>query len=101
VALVGAGRADIAAIDCVTWGYLAEAYPQRVEGVTVIGRSAATPGLPLIAGRLAPPELVARLRAALLSPGQRLRHAMEALRITSWHHLADAAYDRIVPVSAQ
>ena len=95
LALVAKGEADIAAIDCVTYGYLAQEYPERLRDIRVLGYSAPAPGLPLIAGRLVPPELVARLRAALLQPGARLRAAMAPLRITSFDDLGDAAYDRI------
>ncbi|MET0319353.1 MAG: PhnD/SsuA/transferrin family substrate-binding protein [Duganella sp.] len=95
VAMVREGGADIAAIDCVTYGYLASEYPARLDGLVAIGYSARAPGLPFVAGRLAPPELVARLRDALLAPGARLRQAMQALRIASFEHLDDAAYDRI------
>jgi ABC-type phosphate/phosphonate transport system substrate-binding protein len=97
---VRTGAADIAAIDCVTWGYIAQEYPERVRGVRVIGHSASSPGLPLIAARQAPEELVQRLRAALVDPGARLRQAMRALKIRSCKDLDDAAYDRITALAA-
>lgn len=93
--LVASGAADIAAIDCVTFGYIAQEYPERLQGISVIDYSASAPGLPLIAGRLVPPALVERLRAALLWPGDRLRAAMEPLHIKSFDYLDDAAYGRI------
>lgn len=95
VELVATGAADIAAIDCVTYGYLAHAYPERLRNVAVLGYSAPSPGLPLIAGRQVPPALLARLRGALLAPGARMRAAMDALHIRCFEYLDDAAYDRI------
>ena len=53
--LVASGAADIAAIDCVTYGYIAAEYPEWLRKITVLGYSAASPGLPLIAGRHVPP----------------------------------------------
>ena len=93
--LVASGAADIAAIDCVTFGYLALEYPERLRNISVLDYSAPAPGLPLIAGRLVPPALLERLRAALLWPSDRLRAAMQPLHIQAFHYLDDAVYGRI------
>ncbi|RON06486.1 phosphate ABC transporter substrate-binding protein [Pseudomonas brassicacearum] len=42
------GRADLAAIDSVTFAYLARHAPQEVEGLQVVARSAFSPTLPYI-----------------------------------------------------
>ncbi len=49
VAAVADGRADLAAIDCVTLRLLADADPGLVARVRKIGRSARTAGLPFVA----------------------------------------------------
>ena len=48
------GRADIAAIDCVTYALLARGAPHLLEQVKVIGETAASPALPFIASRALP-----------------------------------------------
>ena len=98
--LVRAGEADIAAIDGVTYAYLADEDPAAVAGLTVIGWSAPSPGLPLIAGGAVPLTWVRRLRAALLAPGERLQDAMDPLRITAFRHVDDAEYARIARLEA-
>jgi len=95
LALVASGDADIAAIDCVTYGYIAQEYPERLRAISVLDYSASAPGLPFIAGGQVPADLVERLRAALLWPSARLRSAMDVLRIKGFDYLDDAAYDRI------
>src|SRR5471032_2105285 len=64
--LVRQGQADIAAIDCVTLELLRRYQPQELEGLCIIGETAATPGLPLIASASTPPETLSLLRLALL-----------------------------------
>ena len=46
LAMIRAGQADIAAIDCVSFALLKRAQPQAVTGLKIIGRTAAAPGLP-------------------------------------------------------
>ncbi|AVR97296.1 phosphate/phosphite/phosphonate ABC transporter substrate-binding protein [Pseudoduganella armeniaca] len=95
VAMVQAGAADIAAIDCVTWAYLCEERPADVAGLAVLGYSAGAPGLPLVAGADVPAASVERLRAALLAPGPALEATLAPLRILGFAYRDDAAYGRI------
>jgi len=99
LALVASGDADIAAIDCVTYGYIAQESPERLRAISVLDYSAPAPGLPFIAGGQVPLVLVERLRAALLWPSERLRAVMDVLRIKGFDYLDDAAYDRITPMA--
>ncbi|WP_313488063.1 PhnD/SsuA/transferrin family substrate-binding protein [Pseudescherichia sp.] len=62
---IGEGRADIAAIDCVTFALLQRHAPMLVADLAVIGESPAAPGLPLITSRNTPPSRIALLRDAL------------------------------------
>lgn len=87
---VRGGRADIAAIDRVTWG-LARRHTHETRGLRVVARTAPTPGLPLIAAahhdatRLA--DAVER-GLATLPPDVR-----EALAIRGFVRLRPADYD--------
>jgi ABC-type phosphate/phosphonate transport system substrate-binding protein len=101
VRLVRAGEADIAAIDCVTWAYLNAEDPAAVAGLAVLGWSAPSPGLPLIAGSAVPATWVRRLRAALIDPGERLQEAMEPLFIAGFRHADEAGYARIARMEQQ
>jgi ABC-type phosphate/phosphonate transport system substrate-binding protein len=100
VRLVREGVADIAAIDCVTYGYLAQEDPDAVAGVKVLGYSARSPGLPLIAGGGVSEDLVLRLRDALLRPSARLLELMRALRIEAFEYRSDDDYGRILELEA-
>jgi ABC-type phosphate/phosphonate transport system substrate-binding protein len=96
LAMVRDGEADIAAIDCVSYGYISQEDALSLKGLRVLQYSAVSPGLPLVAGRLAPAELVNRLRAALLEPSQRLRELMSDLHIVAFEHRTD--YGRILQI---
>lgn len=65
LAAVGDGRADVAAIDCVTLAFAAEHHPALVDGIRQIGVTRAVPGLPFIASRRARMPLVRQVRVAL------------------------------------
>lgn len=60
------GRADIAAIDCVTLELLRRYQGQELAGLSIIGETAAAPALPLITSAATPPETLNLLRLALL-----------------------------------
>lgn len=64
---VAEGRADMAAIDAVTWRLMQAHRPGMAARLTVIARTAPTPGLPLITARGRDAPLIARVvRAAIL-----------------------------------
>lgn len=94
------GEADIAAIDCVTFGYLRQESPDSLQGIRVLQHSPSSPGLPLVAARGVPLAQQDGLRAALLTPSPRLRTHMEALRIKAFQHRPDQDYDRILHLEA-
>jgi ABC-type phosphate/phosphonate transport system substrate-binding protein len=62
---VAEGRADIAAIDCVTFALLGRGRPHLTEAVAIVARSPLTPGLPYIASAGLPLATIEALRAAL------------------------------------
>lgn len=65
LAAVREGRADCAAIDCVTWALLARHRPAAVAGLRVLAASPPAPALPFVTARRAGPWTVAALRGAL------------------------------------
>ncbi|MGD9425239.1 phosphate/phosphite/phosphonate ABC transporter substrate-binding protein [Pantoea sp. NSTU24] len=48
LAAIRESRADIAAVDCVSWALLARYAPEELNGLHIIGETPAAPGLPLI-----------------------------------------------------
>lgn len=94
------GEADLAAIDCVTFGYLRQESPDSLQGIRVLQYSAASPGLPLVAARGVPLAQQHSLREALLAPSPQLRAHMDVLRIKAFQHRVDDDYDRILHLEA-
>ncbi|EUB86242.1 phosphate/phosphite/phosphonate ABC transporter substrate-binding protein [Pseudomonas sp. GM30] len=58
-------RADLAAIDSVTYAYLAQHAPQEVSGLRVVTRSAFSPTLPFITVATATDEQIEQLRRVM------------------------------------
>ncbi|NYE59500.1 ABC-type phosphate/phosphonate transport system substrate-binding protein [Duganella sp. 1224] len=98
--MVKAGEADIAAIDCVTYGYLKEEDADSVHGITILQYTKSTPGLPLIAAQAVPEAIRERMRNALLDPGAALRDHMRRLRISGFEACTNADYERILQLEA-
>lgn len=65
LALVAAGRADLAAVDCVSYALIARQHPEQIARLRVLTRSPAAPCLPFVTRADADPDLVAGLRAGL------------------------------------
>lgn len=101
VRMVRQGAADIAAVDCVTWGYLAREDSGALRGLKVLRYSVASPGLPLIAGGGVEEELVLRLRGALLRPSARARELMDVLSIRGFEYRGDGDYERILQIQSE
>lgn len=103
VAAVREGRADVAAIDCVTYASLQAIAPQEVAPLRVIARSANAPALPYVTRRDISPEDLQRLRtglrAAMNDPA--LAETRSALLIAGMEILPLAAYDRMVEMEQE
>ena len=64
--LVSEGKADVASIDCVTFGLLKHYCPSKVQNIRILTFSKYTlPSLPYITSANASPQVVQRLRIAL------------------------------------
>lgn len=72
-------RADLAAIDSVTYDYLARFAPQEVAGLRVVSHSAPSPTLPYIGPHSLSEAQVATIRAAMNLALQDLPHVVETL----------------------
>jgi ABC-type phosphate/phosphonate transport system substrate-binding protein len=62
---VAEGRADLAAIDCVSWALIGRVEPALAERLTVVGWTAPAPSLPLVTAAGTPPAAAAALRDAV------------------------------------
>lgn len=58
-------RADVAAIDCVSFAFVLDRLPDLALGLVQIGATRSAPGLPLIASKQVPPEGIDALLNAL------------------------------------
>jgi ABC-type phosphate/phosphonate transport system substrate-binding protein len=97
IAAVRDGKADFAAIDCVTYAILMRHQPEQLYGTRIIAASPPAPSLPYVTARETAEDDLARLRnglkEALIEPD--LAWAREALLIAGAEILADDAYEII------
>ena len=66
VALVAAGKADVAAIDCVTYAMLERHRPAAIEGTRVLCQTERGPGIPYVTRTGTDPLTVEHMRAAIV-----------------------------------
>ena len=99
---VAEGRADVAAIDCVSHALLAAHAPEALAQTRVLAASPAAPGLPLIAGRRVDAAMRARVRDALRTAvaDPELAAVRRTLLIADLAVLPAGAYDRIGQLAA-
>lgn len=85
ISAVAEGRADVAAIDAVSWA-LAERHDAATRDVRVIAWSDPTPGLPFITGRESRVPTIARaVEMAIDSLGAPVREALLIEGFRRWH----------------
>lgn len=94
VEAVAAGRADAAAIDCVTHALAASHRPDLLAGTRVLARTASTPSLPLVTRPGAPAKEIEAVRSALAEVGAdpALAGLRRALLLEGWAVLPSDAY---------
>jgi ABC-type phosphate/phosphonate transport system substrate-binding protein len=92
---VRAGRADLAAIDRVTFGLAARGAPERIAGLRALAETPATPGLPFITAAATTDAERGALRAALAAVSRRPEAAALA-----WSGLEILGADAYEPVLA-
>ena len=105
-AAVAEGRADVAAIDCVTWALLGDVRPQAVERLRLLAWSTAAPALPFVTSRARAGEarrigaaLTDALADAVTDPA--LLEAVAALRLRAVAPPERADYGRILEIEAE
>ncbi|MBX9884697.1 MAG: PhnD/SsuA/transferrin family substrate-binding protein [Novosphingobium sp.] len=98
IALVARGEADVAAVDCVTFGNLARFAPELVAGVRVLADTARTPGLPLITRGAASDAELALLRGALddFAADPATAPLRDVLGLGGFAVLPESAYDAVL-----
>ena len=90
------GRADVAAIDCVTFAYAGEAIPDVLARVRVIGSTSPSPGLPFITSATTNESQLQALRDALDHAVKRDPVRARSLRLRGFARLEREAYEAIV-----
>ncbi len=103
LAAVAEGRAEIAAIDCVTFALLKRGRTELTDAVAIVARSALAPGLPFIASARLSPNAIEAVRAALLATldDPALAGARAALGLTGALALRASDYAPIVELERE
>jgi ABC-type phosphate/phosphonate transport system substrate-binding protein len=103
IAMVARGEADVAAVDCVTFGNLARFAPELVAGVRVLAETAKTPGLPLITRTGASDAEVALLRSALtdFAADPAAARVRDVLGLDGFVVLPESAYDAVTALERE
>jgi ABC-type phosphate/phosphonate transport system substrate-binding protein len=92
---VAEGRADLAAIDCVTMAFVRDERPALAQAVKQIGWTEASPGLPLIASKAVPADWLVELRSALNEALATQPERARRLRLKGFEILSMDDYARI------
>jgi ABC-type phosphate/phosphonate transport system substrate-binding protein len=102
LAMVKAGEADVAAIDCVTFALVARVAPEEVQGIRVFRASAAAPGLPYVTATSTQATDVQRLQAGIVAAfaDPALAQTRAALALDGCEILPRAAYEVIPAMEA-
>lgn len=96
--MVGAGEADVASLDCVTYAFMQRYRPEKAAKVRVIGETPSTPALPLVTAASTPLATVEALRKVLMAvvADPDLAVLREALFLKGFEVLPVEAYKRVV-----
>lgn len=99
---VAAGKADVAAIDCVSFALTKTHRPALAAKLRVIGMSPKAPALPYVTASGRPKPELARLKRALASAAEdrSLSGAREALLLKGFEFASLAAYGRVLELEA-
>jgi ABC-type phosphate/phosphonate transport system substrate-binding protein len=94
MAAVAEGSADVAAIDCVTFGLVARYRPRDIARLRIIAETAASPAIPFITSAHTAPPLIEALRRVLTGADHRgaLQKAMAGLSIRDIRPVRAEAY---------
>jgi ABC-type phosphate/phosphonate transport system substrate-binding protein len=100
VTAVAEGRADLAAIDCVSFALLARGRPELINRVAVVAESPRSPSLPFIANARLGASTIAAVRQALFAAlaNPNLAEARAALGLRGARPSSPADYDRVAEI---
>ncbi len=94
------GEADLASIDCVSFGLLTRGRPELVERVAIVAESPLSPCLPFIAAASLPASTIAAAREALLAAlaDPSLAETRAALGLKGARIVTPVDYDRVIDI---
>ena len=100
---VAAGRADMAAIDCVSLGLIARLRPALAARVAIVAESPRSPGLPFIMSASLPAPTLAAVREALFEAlaDANLGQARTTLGLKGARVLTTADYQRVLDLERE
>lgn len=103
IAAVREGRADVAAVDCVTYAGLQQLAPQEVAPLRIIAHSASAPALPYVTRRDIAPSDLEKLRAGLQAgmADPTLAEARAAMLLAGLEIVPLQAYDRLLEMERE
>jgi len=103
IAAITAGKADVAAIDCVTHGNVLRFDPGSLAGVRILAETVKGPGLPFITRADASDEEIALLRHVLrqVITEPSLETARDVLSLKDFAVLSDADYEPLAELERQ
>lgn len=103
IAAVAEGRADTAAIDCVTYANILRFDPERLGTIRILAETPKGPGLPLITSIDTPDADVAQLRAALQAAIREpaLAGVRDVLGLRDFAVVPDADYELLLDYERQ
>jgi ABC-type phosphate/phosphonate transport system substrate-binding protein len=103
IEMVTNGQADVAAIDCVTWGLIESVAAHELAGVRILAETEKAPGLPYVTTVGAEDYDIGKLKAsvfkALDNPG--LAEPRQSLRISGFSETSLADYQTILDMAQQ
>lgn len=100
IAAIASGFADVAAIDCVTYGLATRHAPDVLAGTRILAWTETTPGLPLVTGPHTTQREIAALRNVLLAAvtAPELAETRDTLALAGLEILDSDEYGRILDV---
>lgn len=100
---VSAGRADVASIDCVTFGNTLRFDPDRLANIRVIAETPSGPGLPFITGMATTDGELAILREVLdeVAVAPELADIRQTLALKRFVVVSDEEYEQLAEMERQ
>ncbi|OWW04728.1 phosphate ABC transporter substrate-binding protein [Rhizobium sp. R72] len=103
ITAVAEGSADVAAIDCVTFGNIRRFEPERLSNLRILAETTSGPGLPFVTSSGSSDEEVEQLQnalqAAISDPSLAL--VRDRLALSGFATLADADYEPLLALERQ